>query len=76
MNDLLDDTWKDEVLIMIVERLEALGTNMKGTPPMCYDDAITATVYRWCKRVLDGELEMRNGTVTVREEFRAAREQA
>jgi len=62
-----EDSWRDEVLLMIVERLEALGTDMKGSAPMFYDDAITATVFRWCKRALNGELEERDGKIVVRE---------
>jgi hypothetical protein len=56
-NDGLEN-WEGEVLDMIVECLESLGTDMKGTPPMCYDDAIQSTVFRWAKRALDGELEL------------------
>ena len=38
--------WMAEVLEMIRERLEDLGMDMKGCPPMMYDDAITSLAAR------------------------------
>lgn len=44
-----DDIYED-IIVMVHRRLEWLGTDMASTPPMNFDDAIEATVFRYARR--------------------------
>ena len=54
LRDQLSGAW--ECLDMVRETLQGMGTDMNSTPPMFYPEAITGTVWRYCRMVQSGEL--------------------